>query len=272
MLKNRGYTTLATHPAPGSNYSRTKGYSGLGFDNSRFIEDYKDIQHFGSRMFATDETVYKNLINWYENMGDEPRFIYALTIQNHGGYVFNKESENTVKVKKDFEDNTSKVNEFLSCMQLSDKAFKVLVDYFKNCEREVVICMMGDHAPDFAKNVIDGKYSEREKETLLRSVPYIMWSNKKDLSKANVPQQMGMVGVVPQLLKAAGIQLSGYYKYICTLAESVPVITAYGEYREHSGKAHTVSKDEEYYDDVKRYFDLAYANIKEKDFMTDFAN
>ena len=267
FLKTKGYTTLATHPAPGSNYGRTKGYADLGFDKSIFAEEYTDVQHFGSRMFATDSSMYKNVIRWYEAMGDGPRFAYLLTIQNHGGYVFNKTEENTVNVTKDYDENTKKVNEFLSCMRLSDDAFKNLIGYFKNSDREVILCMLGDHAPDFAKNVVDKKYQGEEREMLLRKVPFVIWSNKKDLSKVQLPDTLAMPYIVPKLLEVAGVGLSGYYGYISNLSKEIPVITTYGKYADSNGLICDYDNKNEHSEKIKRYFDLCYSNIKNKKFM-----
>ncbi|MBQ7283840.1 MAG: LTA synthase family protein, partial [Oscillospiraceae bacterium] len=266
FLKSKGYTTMATHPAPGSNYSRTKGYSDLGFDKSIFSEEYTDVQHFGSRMFATDTSMYKNALHWYENMGDGPRFAYLLTIQNHGGYVFNKPEENTVNVSKDYGENTKKVNEFLSCMQLSDDAFKDLIEYFKNSEREVILCMLGDHAPDFAKNVVDEKYKGEEREMLLRKVPFVIWSNKMDLSNVQLPDTIAMPYIVPKLMEIAGVGLSGYYDSISKLSKEIPVITTYGKYVDDNGRIYDYDNKNEHSEKIKRYFDLCYSNIKNKKF------
>jgi len=269
-LKAKGYSTLATHPAPGSNYSRTDGYVNLGFDKTCFIEDYTDITYFGSRQFATDESTYRNFIKMYEAMGDNPRFAYLLTIQNHGGYIFNKPSENTIAVKKDFGKNTSKVNEFLSCIQLSDKAFEHLIDYFEKSDRDVVVCMVGDHAPDFAKNIVDKKYSGDEREILLRRVPYVIWSNNVDLSNVKIPYQISMPFMSPAVCNIAGVKPCGYYDYILKLAEEVPTITAYGYYTDKNGKIYNVKENNEYTEAINRYFDFAYSNIIKKDFMADF--
>ena len=269
-LKAKGYNTLATHPAPGRNYSRTAGYANLGFDRSVFIEEYKNIQHLGSRMFATDSSMYKNVFEWYENMGDAPRFIYMLTIQNHGGYVFNKPQENVVDVSKDYGENTKKVNEFLSCMQFSDKAFEELTEYFKNSDREVVVCMMGDHAPDFAKNIADKKYSDEEKELLLRKVPFVIWSNKIDLSGVDMPKTIAMPYAVPEIMKIAGVELSGYYSFISQLCSEIPVITTYGKFVSVNDGVCDYDNKNKHSEKIKRYYDLCYSNIKNKQFMKDF--
>ncbi|MBR2028807.1 MAG: LTA synthase family protein [Oscillospiraceae bacterium] len=269
-LKSNGYTTLATHPAPGSNYSRTAGYKNLGFDKSCFIEDYTDIQHFGSRQFATDESAYSNFIKMYENMGEGPRFAYLLTIQNHGGYIFNKPEENTVNIKKDFGAETGKINEFLSCMQLSDKAFEKIIEYFEKSDRDVVLCMMGDHAPDFAKNIIDSRYSEDEKELLLRSVPYVIWSNSTDLSEIQLPHRLAMPFVAPLVCSIAGSELCGYYKYILELSRDVPVVTSYGKYQDKNENIYSYSNKNEYSEKINRYFDFVYSNMKKKEFMKNF--
>ena len=108
---------------------------------------------------------------------DTPRFVYLLTMQNHGPWNTNPEEYNIVHIQNDMGDKEAEVNEYLSCIHLSNLAFEELIEYFKNVEREVIICMVGDHAPTFASEIIDEKYTEDEKKLLLRSTPFVIWSN-----------------------------------------------------------------------------------------------
>ena len=127
VLKGRGYTTLAAHPAPGSNYSRTTGYDALGFDEIYFYDDFDSIDYYYDRWYATDECVYRNIKNWYEKMPDTPRFLYALTFQNHGDWNQNDDRYDYVHTNKDFGEKTSDINEYLTGIYMSDLALNDLI-------------------------------------------------------------------------------------------------------------------------------------------------
>lgn len=269
FLKNQGYRTLAAHPSSERNYRRNVVYADMGFDALRFEQHFTDIETFASRPFINDDVVYKNMFRWYEEMGDQPRFIYALTIQNHAGYKFNSDEENIVKASNDFGEYDKEVDEFMTCMYVSSNAFSEIVEYFSSVERDVIVCMVGDHAPSFAVDIVDEKY-QSEKELRLRSVPYVIWSNNIDLSNQEEEPLTSLTNLVPKTLEMAGMNISGYYDFINQYSKEVPVITTYGDYVTRDGKVYSYDENTPYTDIVNRYMELNYANMQRKDFMKQF--
>jgi len=269
FLKNKGYRTLAAHPSAESNYRRNVVFADMGFDALRFEQHFTDIDTFASRPFINDDVVYKNMFRWYEEMGDQPRFIYALTIQNHAGYKFNSDEENIVKASGYFGEFDKEVDEFMTCMYVSSNAFSEIVEYFSSVERDVIVCMVGDHAPSFAVDIVDEKYQD-EKDLRLRSVPYVIWSNNIDLSQQTAEPLVSLTNLVPMTLETAGMELSGYYDYINHCRAQVPVITTYGDYITKDGEVYSYDEETPYTDIVNRYLELDYANIQKKEFMKEF--
>ena len=273
FLAKSGYETLGAHSESGSNYNRVTGYPGLGFDHIHFHEDFQNLNYYGTRGFATDESLYNNLFRWYEEMGDGPRALYLLTIQNHGGYELNDADFDVVHTGKDYEENTEMVDEFLTSISFTDDAFAMLVDYFKDVDRDVVICMVGDHCPSFAPNVVDEEYEEDEDVSRLHlsSTPFVIWSNHIELERPEeLPERMSMVYVLPTALEASGIQLSGYYDYLVELRDKVPVLSGFGKYYTADGEKYSYDEPSRYISDIGTYFDMVYANMLQKPFMNDF--
>lgn len=270
-LETKGYTTLGGHSEAAANYCRNTGYPGLGFDKVYFDGDFKDKSYYGNRMYyETDYSLYKNMIRWYEEMPEAPRFMYLLTIQNHGEYEINPEEYDIVHTQNDYGEYTDDINEFMTGIYLSDKDFQTLVDYYNTVDRDVIILMVGDHCPSFAVDIVDSKYSAEEKEYRLRKVPYVIWSNNSELIKEENPNDMSMVYMTPYVLDIAGVDLSGYYDYMLQLKEKVPVLSSYGMYIDANGKMHKYEDETEYTDDINMYFNLDYANIKKKDIINKF--
>lgn len=262
-LKSLGYRSFACHSARSSNYSRGIGYPALQFDESFFEPDYKDMDNYYNRA-DTDESTYINLIRWYENMPESsPRFMYMLTFQNHGAYEQNPPEADLVHVQGDYEEYTQQINEYLTSISLSDKAFCQLTEYFSDVDRPVIICMVGDHAPTFASSIVSGSYSKEEQDLRLRKVPLIYWANY-DLESVDVGT-MSMNYVVPTLLELAGIELSPYYSYMRNLQERVPILTSYGKYYDHAGVMYSYSDDLQspYAKVVDDYFFLEYHNLQD---------
>ena len=263
-LESLGYNSLATHTEFGVNYSRDVAFPALGFDTVYFREEYTDPEYYGGRLYyPTDTWAYRHLIQWYEEMGDAPRVMYLLTVQNHGGYEFLNEAEYLVRTKNDYGEYTNQVNEFLTCTSLTDKGFKALVNYFKNVDRDVVICMVGDHAPAFASNI-----ATIENITIpMRSVPYVIWSNHIDLQNQTAEEQISLHYMPSYVMDVANVEMSVYYETTNALRKNVPVMTSYGQCIDSEGNAFQITEENQYKEMLDLYLNLAYANMKKVNFM-----
>lgn len=260
-LGKLGYETLAAHSESENSYNRLQSYPKLGFQNVRFDLDFKNKEYYGNRQYyETDESVYQNLIQWYEEMPeDKPRFLYLLTIQNHGDWNINDSSDDIVHVSNDFGDSTEKVNEYLSCIKQSDEAFKRLTDYFSSVDRDVVVCMVGDHSPYLAGAIMKEGFSEAEKSLRLRGTPFMIWSNR-ELEGADT----GYISLnyLPSIiLDVAGIPSMPYYKYMGQLREKLPVVSSYGKYFDSYGNEYDYEEETAYTSAVQDYFYLEFNNL-----------
>ena len=255
-LKALGYTTWGGHPAEEINYKRGIVYPQLGFDSVLFREEFNVDGRYGQRPYATDEGCFEKMISDYENMGDAPRFQYLLTMQNHGGWELNPPQEDIVHSLTDFGDYTDDMDEFLSCINKTDSAFKSLTEYFENVDRDVIICMVGDHAPSFATQLPQN--IGLEETFALRSTPYVIWTNfEADLK---LPSTTSMPFLVPLMLDAADMPLSLYYSHLLTLSEKTPVLTAFNLYKTANGDVFNYKDDSKYKREIDIYFDMVYNN------------
>ena len=264
-LNQLGYSSTGSHPEPAVNYNREQCYYGLGFQHTYFHKEFTEREQYYNRYFITDQCVYRNLIRWYEASDEaSPRFQYLLTIQNHGEWSANEPEHDLVHVQEDFGAYTDMMNEFLSCIYLTDQSFKELTDYFSSVDRPVIICMVGDHGPTFASNIVDSAYDDAQKQLQLRKVPLVIWANY-ELEQVNLGT-MSMNYVVPTLLDLANMPTNPYYRYMLQAKEQVPILTAYGNYYDAAGNLYK-------YDDsnaphrqlVGDYFNLEYYNIHNPD-------
>ena len=262
VMNALGYQTLGAHSEPAENYSRGRAYPALGFDEYYFDVDFKNSEYYYNRSYKTDICVYNNLYHWYEQMRDDaPRFLYALTIQNHGQWDMNPPEYDIVHTKNDYGDHTESINEFLTCMYLTDQAFVELTDYFSKQDRPVIICMVGDHCPTLTDKVADPSYSEVEKAFLYRTVPMIIWANYP-LENIELGT-MGINFVVPTLMEIADVPLTPYYKYILDMKKAIPVITSMGRYMDSDGNVsdYNLSDTSEKGTLIRNYFYLEYQNL-----------
>ncbi len=259
-LDRLGYYTLAMHPGVGSSYQRSKAFSAMGFDEVHFIEDFTGCEYYKKREFLTDQSVYRNLIRWYENrIGEMPVFMYCLTIQNHGGWASNAKEDAIVHAGTDYGEYNAQIDEFLSCIDMADRAFAELTEYFAEADRPVIICMVGDHAPYIAPEIADSSNSEAKKQLYLRSVPFVIWSNF-DMEG----RDMGFVSMnylASVVLKEAHIAVSPYYQYMLGMMASVPVLTSYGIYLDSEGNFCDIGGQTQFSELIDGYLYLEYNNL-----------
>ena len=256
FLESLGYSSWGAHCAESLNYSRNVAYPKLGFDKVMFDVDFGTKERYENRPYATDEFCYGKMLEDYENMGDAPRFMYMLTIQNHGNWDINNPEHDLITVEGDFGEYTDDISEFQSCIKLSDDAFRKLTEYFEDSDREVIICMVGDHCPSFATNLL-GEI-DMDETFALRSTPYVMWANF-DL-EIETPAETSLPYISPMVLEAAGCPVSPFYGYMNELRKDIPVLTAFGLYKTENGETYNYKDDTQYKKDIETYFDLVYNN------------
>lgn len=261
-LKELGYSTLAMHAAKGTNYNRSSTYPKLGFDETVLgSESFKhhDFQ-YGNRT-RTDSDNYKDLIDHYNEQGEGPRFAYLLTFQNHGGYEKNDDDLDVVHVSKDFGDLTDDMNEFLSAISYSSKAFTELVEYYRTVDRPVIICMTGDHSPSFITDLKSEGYSEQEKALKTQMVPYVIWSNYDIDTKGIYTENTTHYELMAMVCRMAGLPMTPYQKTILDLHDELPVLTNGGICMDKNGNIIDRSEAENQ-DLIDKYYYLEYNSLK----------
>lgn len=255
FLEAKGYTTVASHCAGDLNYARGVAYPKLGFDKSVFIEDFEVMEKYGDRPYATDKCVYEQMIMDYNRMDDGPRFLFNLTIQNHGDWNLNKPEDDIIHAKGDFGEYADQVNEYLSCVSLTDSAFEWLVNYYKNVDRDVIICMVGDHSPVFTPEIAKVDYKNQFEYLKLYATPFVMWANfdipDADLGYTSMPY------IVPLTLKYSGLNLSPFYDLMLKMYNKFPAVTATNNYLDKNNNV-IYYDDSEKAPEIKTYFDMVY--------------
>lgn len=259
------------------------GNPAMGFDEIYFEDDFKDIAYYGNRGYATDECLYKNLLSWLEREDEMPQFVYLLTIQNHGGWDLNERDLDTVHAENDFGEYDEEVDEYLSCIRLSDIAFKEFTDRLKDIDRDIIVCMVGDHGPSSTSKMA-GDLESNQSWLLRTSVPFVIWANytlpdEVFTSRGNMihgmplryetenrndiaGQCISMNYLAPTLLNIAQVELSPYYEYMLELKSKIPVLTPFVVYFDKSGSTYAYDSASEYTDMVNNYLYLEYNNLQ----------
>ena len=272
-LKGLGYSTMAAHPYTNSNYRRDSAWLALGFDETHFQDDFPTQDRYGDRPYQTDSATYKDWEKLYEAMPeDKPRFSFLVSIQSHGDYDMNDASLDVVHAATDYGEYDELMDEYLSCIKMTDAAVQELCDYFtaqyEKTGRKVIVAMAGDHAPSFVTHVADPSFAAgNDLELLQRSTPFFIWANyplehtDAAISTTDPLNRMDMVMLTPTLLQQAGLPLSDYYKYLLEMKQNTPVVTAANDYMKADGTTAEYGVDPALDAWVKGYLNLEYNNI-----------
>ena len=228
-LRARGYSTVAMHCGKKTNYARNRVYPMIGFDDCLLGNEQFTFKKYGNRPWL-DSDNYSDLIDYYNKMGDAPRFIYMLTLQNHGGWDQNESENDIIHCITDLGENSELLNEYLSSLKKSGEAFEKLVSYYKTIDRPVLIFMTGDHAPSFLLD-LPAKDSLSEQDIRLYShmVPYAAWANF-DYNWSEDDLYLTTTDIVPMIKKWIGIPLSAYDKALLEMHNVAPCRLVSGDY------------------------------------------
>ena len=140
-----GYQTTAMHPNYATNWNRDRVYEALGFDEFLDIDDFAGAETYHSGV--SDAATYDKCLELLES-GDDPQFIFDVTMQNHSGY----DQNNLGDVKQYHVDGMSdydnaRLSEYLACVDESDRALEEFLSELSQLDRPVVVVFFGDHQP-----------------------------------------------------------------------------------------------------------------------------
>ena len=263
-LKAQGYYNIAIHPYAPSGYKRDLVYPLLGFDEFLSKENFENPQMI--RSYISDRESYKMITRQYEEQGDQPLFIFNVTMQNHGGYSEERvfDEEETVRLTQ--LSGHPKVEQYLSLLRESDKALQYLVDYFSKEEEPTIILLFGDHQPVvFAAlpNRTEGKQgmtlSELDRHRY--AVPFMVWANY-DITEDDV-DNISANYLSSYLLRIAELPGTTYNEYLLQLQKELPVINAHF-YITKEGDCYSLSEETVYSTRLKQYQYVGYNNALDK--------
>ncbi|MGN1205280.1 MAG: LTA synthase family protein [Lachnospiraceae bacterium] len=226
-LSGLGYLTRAAHPYYASGWDRETVYPLLGFEQSDFIDSFPAYGKI--RKYVSDATAFSYIKDVYESKGDDPLFLFEVTMQNHSGYTESYANFTPDVVMED--GGTDALNMYLSLLRQSDLAFEDLITYFAGQEEDTVIVFFGDHQPSdsvvepvLKQNGKSGSTLTEEEQKDRYVVPFVIWANF-DIEEAD-GVEISANYLSELVLSAAGLPLSPYQQYLEEIREQIPVISA----------------------------------------------
>lgn len=221
------YGTTAIHLAQPSNWSRSTGFSRLGFDEFIHIENMRPTQEKDFvRSYASDLHSFSLICDTLAQ-GNAPQFVFCVTIQNHGGYETGYDDGSGFSITAPA-GSYPKAGEYLQLVQETDRAFAAFTQMLEELDEPTVVLMFGDHLPsveeEFLNAVLDaGDLFAR------RTTPFVLWANyDADFSAFESGMTLSSNYLAPMLVQAAGLPMTGMQKLLWQLHSEYPVVSNVG--------------------------------------------
>ena len=238
-FKNAGYRTIGMHPENAINWQRDKVYDYFNFDEKYFIDDFTELTDDDwYRGHVSDAAEYKKIIDLYENKEeDDPMFVFAVTMQNHGGYSSAK-FDYTVDIEG--YENYTGIKEYLSSIKNADEAFGDLVRYFEKADEKTIIVFFGDHQPSLS-NIASkffkiGEDDPTSAQMAKYVVPYVIWANYDiDCDRATPVTSINFLS--SWLLDIVDADMTDFDLFVKKANKEIMAITSMGWY-DRSGVFH----------------------------------
>lgn len=258
-MEQLSWKSTALHPYFGQEWKRTQVYPGLGFSDfiagDQFSEQNTQVTEpslfrsisevqsvgFGSdleyvRGFISDAECYRKILKTADTMNaaGNNSFLFAVTIQNHGGYqkeLFEEfESQSTEYLDASYheaDENADAIEQYLNLTKISDDAFAELVEKLENSSTPTVVVMFGDHQPGIDFNCYKDRLSDGQGKLAQKAdeyiVPYVMWANY-DITW-DAPEFVSINYLSCILKRNCGIPLTSFDRLREKAMERYPVLT-----------------------------------------------
>ncbi len=226
LFSEYGYRKEFLHSYNNVLYNRAVIYDAFGFDSVRFDDSFPDdAERIGS--YLSDMALAKEIIAAYENKGEEPLMMFAVSMENHQPYTAGKygtpcEAGLSSDVLND--DDLASLDAYTHGLMNADRALGYLTDYFSDREEPVMIVFWGDHLPNLSladgSTVYQkvGRYREADTtvwdpKTLLNmlTTDYVIWTNYET---PEVDATVGSTMLGLHVLKLLDFKLTGYYEWL----------------------------------------------------------
>jgi len=229
FLKSEGYRARAIHPGTNWFWNRGAVYADFGFNDFRSEETLPPMEKRGP--LASDAAMTDEIIR-EADASDDPVFLFAVSLQNHGPYEPYRYYNPTHSV--DAPISSWARESLLSYAEGSadaDHGLQRLIDWAKARQRPTVIAFFGDHLPPlgpvyvetgFLKDNVAPRKEPADAALEHHDTPLIIWSNR-----SGPVQNLGSVSpaFLPyHILTTAGITHPYYTGFLGALREHYRVV------------------------------------------------
>jgi phosphoglycerol transferase MdoB-like AlkP superfamily enzyme len=195
-LRDLGYRTTCVHPFFGSFFGRDRVMPNLGFDEFLDIAAFQDAPRFGP--YVSDISIADKIAELLQQT-EEPRFIFAITMENHGQWQKDRlPPEEIAQVQALAPGFPWEFLCYVRHLQNADEMIGRVAAAMRN-RGDGVLCMFGDHVPSFPKLFKRANFTDPRSD-------YFIW--RPDHAGATVTRNVNVVDLSDLLLSTAQIEVT----------------------------------------------------------------
>ncbi len=252
LFAQNGYQTIAIHPNEPWFFNRNQAYPYLGFQQFHSLSDFElpltirgsdktdVINNVG---FVADSDVTKKIISLTQENPTQPKFIFAITIENHGWYqdkVFPASDYQQVDYSFTVASTSATINpadkqvfaNYLIGVKDADVMLHDLITYYQNQTQPTIIVFFGDHFPGLDHQFMQNITSDH---TETWRTPFLIWKNSTANTLTNfteATQAAAIAGtnfdtisafhLAPLILKTSQQSLPSTFQFLEHLRSQLP--------------------------------------------------
>lgn len=221
-LARHGYRTVAIHPNSGAFWNRNAAYAAVGFDRFLDIKAFSDDDIVG--LFISDAALTDRILEELDDDGREPRFIFAISMENHGPFDWrpglDQERWSAYPVPDAL--NAGGQLWYRNYLYLADDADRELARLAAALEtrsRPSVLLFFGDHLPALPPVYIQLGFDDGN-DARTQPVPWLLLDST-DPTSGQIDTHSWLLPIL--LLDAAGLGDDAYFAIISALREQLPL-------------------------------------------------
>ncbi|OUQ79942.1 LTA synthase family protein [Flavonifractor sp. An10] len=234
VFGDAGYETLFVHSYGDILYDRDMNIPRMGFDRLVYQDDFTvDKTYAGG--YVSDDTLADELIARFEARGEEPVFLYGLSMENHQPYFagkFDTPAPVSATAEGLTEEEQGVLDALLHGLWDADASLGKLVDYFSRVEEPVILVFVGDHLPGLSldaggtlytslgcSSTADTSRWEPEELKRMHTTNILVWNNYG--AELALPAETSCTLLGTQLLGWAGVPRPLYFQWVADAGEQM---------------------------------------------------
>lgn len=208
-LASFGYSTTVAHPYKPGFWNRKVVMQRFGFQHLLFQDELGHLETAGR--YASDDAFFRRLLELPST--SQPRFVFAITMENHGPWLKQKVPIDTQVSNAELldtlpPDSRKELEAYLWHVSNGDQALEMFATKLLSRSRATVLAIYGDHLPALKKTYphvefVDGKPAHSQ------PIPFMIISNRPITPRLI---EHGSISELPALLlQAANLPQPGYF-------------------------------------------------------------